>query len=295
MVHYRAETLLYHSLECLRASDLDDFRVTVVDNGSREDLSWVERFDRRFRLISAGKNLGFAAANNLALRDLAGAAPWTLLLNPDAFVEPRTLSGLLAEVDRDSTIGAATCKVVRPWGAVDPACHRGDPDLVSAFAKQSGLRRLFPNVRSFSSYHLDDLDQDESHDIGSGTGAFLLIRTSVLSGMNEPLDERFFLYGEDLDLCRRIRAAGYRIRYVPSVSAVHVKGSGRIRDTRTTWHFHRAMWTYYRKWGRYRNQPLVLGPLAFAIAVLFGAEWIRNGMKRLLPARFPLVSLHRET
>lgn len=284
IVHYYAEDMLHRCLDCLRGSELDDFRVTIVDNGSRTGLDWVRRLDRRFHVLSAERNLGFAVATNRALQHLGDEPPWTLLLNPDAFVEPNTLGHLLTEVDEDPSIGAATCKVVRPWGVIDPACHRADPTLLSALAKQSGLCRLFPHARSFGGYHLSSLDPDECHDIGSGTAAFLLIRTQVLRALEGPFDERFFLYGEDLDLCRRIRASGYRIRYVPSVRAVHVKGSGRVRDLRTTWNFYHAMWLYYRKWGRFRHQPLVLAPLALALATLLGLEAAGNGLRRRTPS-----------
>lgn len=294
IVHFHAEALLYRCLTCLRASELQDFRVLVVDNGSRTGLPWVEHLDTRFRLVSSGRNLGFAAANNIALRELRGASPWTLFLNPDTFVEPDTLGELLETVQDDATIGAATCKLLRPWGEIDPACHRGDPSLLSALAKQTGLARLFPGAPRLGSYHLHGLDLDESHDIQNGTAAFLLVRTSVLAAMREPFDPRFFLYGEDLDLCRRIRGAGHRIRYVPTVTAVHVKGSGRIRSARTTWHFYRAMWVYYRKWGHFRRHPLVLGPLAVAIGTLLGLELTANATRRLVGARRGLRSLELE-
>jgi GT2 family glycosyltransferase len=84
------------------------------------------------------------------------------------------------------------------------------------------------------------------------------------------------LYGEDLDLCRRIRMAGYRILYWPEVTALHVKGSGRTRDAVTTVHFYKAMWTYYRKWGRFKHNPVVLVPLVLAIGALGVVELGKN-------------------
>ncbi len=92
-------------------------------------------------------------------------------------------------------------------------------------------------------------------------------------------DERFFLYGEDLDLCRRVRNAGWKVFNEPAVWATHVKGSGRIRRAVTTMHFYHAMWIYYRKWGLFRSNPLVLAPLAVAILFMGLLELARTQLR----------------
>jgi GT2 family glycosyltransferase len=91
---------------------------------------------------------------------------------------------------------------------------------------------------------------------------------------------RFFLYGEDLELCRRLRESGSTVLYWPVAAALHVKGSGRIRTLGTTLHFYRAMWIYYRKWGRSRRNPVVLAPLLLGLVTLATAEAVRNQLVR---------------
>ena len=169
-----------------------------------------------------------------------------------------------------------------PGGGIDPACRRSEPTAVSALAKQLGISRMLPRSRVFGRYNLTYLDASEPHEIDSGTGAFLLVRRGALDDAGGRLDERFFLYGEDLDLCRRIRQAGHRILYWPELTALHMKGSGRIRDARTTRHFYRAMWIYYRKWGRFRSNPMVLAALAGGLVTLGSAELARNAFRRTL-------------
>lgn len=284
VVHYHAEELLARCLGALEESTFGDFEVVVADNGSASGLAWVTRRDARYRVVATGANVGFAAATNLALARL-GPGELVLLLNPDVFVEPHTLEAMVALLEREPDVGAATCRLVRPNGTLDPACRRSDPTLFSAAAKQLGLQALFPHSRRFGSYNLTYLDADAAHDIDSGTAAFLLLRRAALIAAGGGLDERFFLYGEDLDLCRRIRLAGYRIRYWPQARAVHVKGSGRPRGARATIEFHRAMWIYYRKWGTFRRNGLVLVPLFGAIAALGAVALVAGAVRsRSAPA-----------
>ncbi len=111
------------------------------------------------------------------------------------------------------------------------------------------------------------------------------MRRSALNQVGGGLDERFFLYGEDLDLCRRLRQVGWRVRFEPRAEGLHLKGSGRIRPPRVTVQFYHAMWQYYRKWGRHRGNPLVLAALLALLVSLAAAELARNESRRWWSAR----------
>jgi GT2 family glycosyltransferase len=279
IVHFNAEALLERCICSLQESDFTSFNALVVDNGSSRDLSWVER-DPRFRVLESPANVGFASATNAGLDLLPDSAPFVLILNPDVVLEPNTLSEMVRVMEANEALGAATCRLILPSGRIDPACRRSEPTLWSSLSKQVGLSRLAPGSRLFGSYNLAHLDPARTHPIDAGTGAFLLIRRSALEACGGKLDERFFLYGEDLDLCRRLREAGYPLLYCPSVSAVHYKGSRRIRSAWVTVHFYRAMWLYYRKWGRFGGNPFVLAPLLAAILLLGSLEVVSNELKR---------------
>ena len=281
IVHFHAERLLARCIESLQQSSMRAFQVVVVDNGSAEDLSWVEG-DRRFRLVRNGSNAGFAAATNAGLERLPESIPFVLSLNPDVVLQPDTLAEMVQVMQSNEALGAATCRLLLPSGEIDPACRRSEPTVWSSLCKQLGLSRLAHGSRIFGSYNLNHLDSTRPHPIDAGTCAFLLIRSRALVECGGGLDERFFLYGEDLDLCRRLREAGYPLLYWPEVSAVHYKGSQRVRSATVTAHFYRAMWLYYRKWGRFRSNPLVLGSLLLAIVGLASVELVRNEVKRRL-------------
>ena len=283
IVHYRAEELCRECVRRLRSSAMDDFEAVIVNNGSDRPLAGFAD-DPRFRLEQPERNLGYAAGINLALDRLPTSTPYLLLLNPDVMVERETIGSVVNVLEADPEVGAVTCRLLLPSGGLDPACRRSEPTGVTALAKQLGISRVFPTNRTLGRYNLTYLEPDRPHDVDSGTGAFLMLRHRALREVGGRLDERYFLYGEDLDLCRRIREAGYRIRYWPHAEALHVKGSGRIRDARTTRHFYRAMWTYYRKWGRFRSNPVVLSALVGALAVLGSAELARNAVRRQLRA-----------
>ena len=183
---------------------------------------------------------------------------------------------------RSSSFGAATCRLLLPSGRIDPACRRSEPTLWSAFSKQLGLSRLVPANRVFGHYNLTHVDETRPHPIDAASSAFLLLRRRALEACGGGFDERFFLYGEDLDLCRRLREAGFPLLYWPGATPVHHKGSDRLRAAPVTVHFYRAMWLYYRKWGRFRSNPLVMGPVALAIFALGSFELFRNEIRRRL-------------
>lgn len=281
IVHYHAEEFLKACIESLERSTWKSFKAVVVDNGSTTDLAWVED-DPRFALIRPGSNLGFAAGTNRALQQLPTTAPLVLSLNPDVALEPDILEKMVGFMKTNPSVGAATCRVLLPSGRLDPACRRSEPTPWSAICKQLGLSRLAPNNKRLNAYNLGHLDPSKSHPIDAGTGAFLMIRRSALDTCGGQLDERFFLYGEDLDLCRRLRESGHSLLYTPAVSVVHHKGSGRIRAARVTFHFYRAMWLYWRKWSPSRNNPILLATMLLALGGLGTSEIIRNEGKRLL-------------
>ncbi len=279
IVHYHAEDLLGQCLKALAASSYGDFQVVVVNNGSAGPLGWIEQIDPRVKLVDTGRNVGFAAGSNLALKHLPADIPRILTLNPDVMVEPTTITHLLERIEEERKIGIITCRLLLSDGSLDPACHRNDPNLISAFAKQSGLQRLFRRNRVLGDYNMTWQSRNRPHEVGCVTGAFMLIRREAMEEAGVLFDERFFLYGEDLDLCRRVRNAGWKVFYEPAVWATHVKGSGRIRRAVTTMHFYHAMWIYYRKWGLFRSNPLVLAPLAVAILFMGLLELARTQLR----------------
>jgi len=223
LVSYNVKQYLEQALDSIFKA-LSDFRseVFVVDNGSGDGSSaMVKRRFPRVRLIENGRNLGFARANNRALARARGEA--ICLINPDTLVREDSFKACLGYLNTHSDVGAVGCKILNPDGTLQLACRRSFPTPWVAFTKVMGLSRLFPKSRRFGRYNLTYLDPDEIHEVEALSGSFMVVRKKavVQTGF---LDEDFFLYGEDLDWCFRIREKGWKIVYLPSTQIVHYKG-----------------------------------------------------------------------
>jgi N-acetylglucosaminyl-diphospho-decaprenol L-rhamnosyltransferase len=265
---------LDHLRTCLRALQVEgstslsggsvEAEVLVVDNASTDgsdemvaaEFPWVQ-------LIRSPRNGGFAFGNNLALRQCTGAN--VLLLNPDTLMPPGGLARLLERLNAHPEAGVVGPKLLKPDGSMHLACRRSFPTPSIAFYRLSGLSSLFPHSPRFGRYNLTFVDPDRAIEVDSVCGACLLIRRSVIARVGL-LDERFFMYGEDLDWCLRARLTGLTVRYEPEVVVQHQHGAAsRKRALRTTYHFFRAMDLFYRKHYIGRYHPLVTGAVRTAI------------------------------
>jgi N-acetylglucosaminyl-diphospho-decaprenol L-rhamnosyltransferase len=256
VVSYNTSDLLARCLASLRDGGLEGLSaaVWVVDNASDDgSAAMVAQTFPLVRLRVQADNVGYAAANNVALREAGfalgvGAPPFrhALLLNPDTVVPPRALAGLGAAVDAEADIGAAGPKLVLPDGSLDLACRRGFPTPAVSLYRFTGLARLFPRSRRFGRYNLTFLDPDQPADVDSVVGACMLVRGAAIGDVGL-LDERFWMYGEDLDWALRLRTAGWRVVYRPHVVVHHVKRAASRGSARARREFERAMWLFYAK------------------------------------------------
>lgn len=243
------------------------YRVCVVDNASPDSSAAMVRAEfPQVLLIENPVNNGYAAGNNLGLRALGfgpgaeGAAPrYALLLNPDTVVPPDALAGMVAYLDAHPEAGVAGPKLVLPNGQLDLACRRSFPTPEVSFWRMTGLSKLFPRSRLFGRYNLTYLDPDTEAEVDAVVGAFMLVRREAIAQAGL-LDEKFFMYGEDLDWALAMRQAGWRARYNPRVSVLHVKRAASRRSRKAQIAFHEAMLYFYNKHYA-RVTPFWLGAL----------------------------------
>jgi N-acetylglucosaminyl-diphospho-decaprenol L-rhamnosyltransferase len=257
IVSHGAEELLRRCLGSLeRHPPAGGAKVTVVDSGSPD--STPEMVEREFPLVRLVRcaNIGFSAANNLALRE--AEAPSVLLLNPDTEVYGGTLDAALARLRSEPRIGMVGVKLVTESGELDHACKRSFPTPLGALAHFTGIGRDESAAGALTQYRATHLGDDEAGEVDAVNGAFMLCRTEAVreAGL---LDEGYWLYMEDLDWCHRFWDAGWKVFYEPAGVALHVKGgsSGARRGLRQEAAFHRGMGRFYRRFEAPERNPLV--------------------------------------
>ncbi|MGH2538682.1 MAG: glycosyltransferase family 2 protein [Candidatus Promineifilaceae bacterium] len=250
VVNYNVCELLRRCLASVFASQgAVTFRVCVVDNASADgSVAMLEAEFPQVELVANTANVGYPAANNQGLRHLgaAGRPRHYLLLNPDTEVPPAGLSRLVAYLDARPTIGVLGPRVALADGSLDLACRRGFPTPETSFYRMIGLSRLFPRSARFGRYNMTFLDEFETAEVDSVVGACMLVRGAAVDKVGL-LDERFWMYGEDLDWAKRIKDAGWKVVYYPEVTVRHVKGASSRQNDRAQTEFHRAMLIFYYK------------------------------------------------
>lgn len=251
--------------------------VIVVDNCSSDDS--VEIVRRKFsyvNVVANQRNLGFAAANNIAIK--AARSKYILLLNPDTVVLNGALEVLLSFLQDNPWAGAVGPRVLQPDGRLQKSCRRSIPTPAVAFWKLFGLNRLFPKSRRFARYNLTYLDPDLTAEVGAISGSCMAIRKAVIEQVGL-LDDRFFMYGEDLDLCYRLGKAGWSIFYLPQAEIIHFGGQGsRQRKMKSVYHFYQAMWFFHKKH--------FAGNYPFCVNVIILAGIILRGTLAMMAALF---------
>lgn len=223
IVNYNVKYFLEQTLLSVQSASKGlDVEIFVVDNNSVDDsVKMVKNQFPEVKLIANKENTGFSVANNQAIKIATGE--YILLLNPDTVVEEDTFEKTLAFMDNHAEAGALGVKMIDGKGKFLPESKRGFPSPKVAFFKTFGLSKLFPKSKTFNGYHLGYLDKDETHKVEVLSGAFMLLRKSVLDEIGL-LDETFFMYGEDIDLSYRIIKAGYQNYYFHETTIIHYKG-----------------------------------------------------------------------
>lgn len=219
--------------------------VFVVDNHSRDGS--VDYLTDRFpsvNIISSNHNLGFARANNIAIRQCSG--DYVLLLNPDTIVGENALDEVVAFMDAHPKAGGVGVCMLKVDGTPAMESRRGFPTPLTAFYKMSGLCARFPKSRRFGHYYMGYLPWNSAEKIEVISGAFCMVRHEALDKIGL-LDEDFFMYGEDIDLSYRLLKGGYENWYVPA-RILHYKGESTHKSSFAYVHvFYDAMFIFFRK------------------------------------------------
>lgn len=246
IVNYNVKHYLYQCLDSLyRAIKHLDAEVFVVDNHSRDDsVSFVSKRFQRVNYVESNHNLGFARANNIAIRQSEGE--YVLLLNPDTLVGEDSIKSALEFMDLHPDAGGVGVKMLKSDGTKAMESRRGLPTPMTSFYKMCGLCSRFPNHRRIGHYYMSYLPWDKPVEIEVISGAFCMLRRSALDKVGL-LDEDFFMYGEDIDLSYRLLKGGFHNWYLP-LTILHYKGESTQKSSFRYVHvFYEAMLIFFRK------------------------------------------------
>jgi N-acetylglucosaminyl-diphospho-decaprenol L-rhamnosyltransferase len=253
ILNYYSAGLVKQCLRGLTAAKLAlSYEVIVVDNASHDGcLEAVAREWPEAKRVALPSNRGYAAGNNAGLRVAQG--DYVLILNPDIAILPGTLERLVAFMDGKPKAGLVGPRLVNPDGSLQYSCYHFPSFLLPLF-RRTPLGKLSLFRRWLEHYQMLAWDHRQSKQVDWLLGACLLARRTVLSGVGL-LDERYFLYVEDTDWCRRFWAAGFEVWYAAEVEIVHyherlsAQASFSAVWKRITW-IHIASWLkYFSKWG----------------------------------------------
>lgn len=246
--------------------------IIVVDNnstdGSREQLPLIFPGTK---FIFNYENVGFAKACNQGSRVASGK--YILFLNPDTILPETSLIDCLLFFETHPEAGAIGVRMTDIRKKFLKESKRGLPDPSASFYKLFGLSAIFPRSKTFSKYYEGHLPEKENNPVDVLSGAFIMMRRDVFEKLNG-FDERFFMYGEDIDLSIRIMQAGYKNYYLGTVSVIHLKGGSTTYNRKYINDFYRAMNLFVEK--HYSKKPLSFrlllnsGIYIRKIAALFG-------------------------
>jgi len=246
IVSYNVKPLLLKSLEALYAHADVPIEAVVVDNASTDGsaAAVASEFPEAV-VLQQSRNLGFGRANNVGLERCQGR--FVMLLNPDVTVNPQAVGRMADFLITRPDAAAVGPRLLFPDGRLDPDARRSFPVPSTLFYRTVGLSRVFPRSRVFGRHNMGHVPETEVHEMDAGTAACLMFRMTALDRVGF-FDPRYFMYGEDLDLCYRLKLGGWKIFYLPSASAIHHKGAAtRQAQRKMLYERHRAMWSYHMK------------------------------------------------
>ncbi|MEC7926889.1 MAG: glycosyltransferase, partial [Candidatus Neomarinimicrobiota bacterium] len=247
IVSYNVKRYVTHCIETVLCSDyIGEKEIIVVDNNSFDETSqYLRETFPEIKLIENHKNVGFGKAVNHAAETATGE--YLLILNPDTILQENTISTFVNYLKTHSEVGLIGPKIINPDGTLQLTCKRSFPTFSVALPKLLGFSKIFPQTKWAGKYNLTYLDPNKIHSVDAVSGSCIFIRKTLFHEI-DGFDEQFFLFGEDLDLCFRMKQKGHEIHYVPSTQILHYKGESvkfAPYDSRSA--FYNAMILFYKK------------------------------------------------
>jgi len=222
IVSWNVRELLKKCLESIFENRADlALKIIVVDNASKDQTAEMVRANfPQVKLIVNASNLGFAQANNQGIKE--SQSDYILVLNPDTEIVDSALPTVLDFMKKNEQIGIVGAKHLNPDKTLQPSVRRF-PNLPVLFLIFSKIAKIFPNLKTISHYLAKDFDYQKSQPCDQAAGSFLLLRKKMLDQIGL-FDEQFFIWFEEVDLCRRAKTAGWGAWYLPTAEIIHRGG-----------------------------------------------------------------------
>jgi len=280
VVSYNTKELTVKCLKSVFIQNHVSYEVIVVDNASSdESVKEIQKSFPQVALIENSKNRGFATANNQAIKLAKGR--YILLLNSDTILlSEDSFSKMVNFMDKRQEVGISGCKITKPNGRLDWPCKRSFQTPSVFFYRSLGLDKIFPKHRSFGKYHLTYLDENETHEVDAITGAFFMIRRETIDQIGL-LDEKLFMYSEDMDWCLRAKKRNWKVFYYPEVQITHYKSrSSKKRSSKIIYWWYYSTWYVYKKHTA-KNYNFLINSIVFiGFCLMFVFTFLRNAMIR---------------
>ena len=247
IVHYRTLATLPACLRAIAVSSEGlETETVVVDNHSGDGVAEVLARDfPRVRLLNNPGNFGYARAVNRGIAETSGE--FVLVMNPDCTLDPGAVGALIGHLRAHPRSAIVGPRIVNPDGSLEYSARAFPDHLAFLFNRYSLLTRWFPGNPYSRRYLLTDWDHATVRDVDWLSGACLMVRREAIRQVG-PMDERFFMFNEDVDWCRRMKLAHWTVTYVPEAGAVHHVGASRRRvAARVIVERHRGMIHYFHK------------------------------------------------
>lgn len=270
IVNYNVEHFLEHCLLSVRKAVKGiEAEVFVVDNNSVDgSISMLKDKFKEVHIIENKKNVGFAKANNQAIKLCKGE--YILLLNPDTVVQEDTFLKCIHFMDHHPEAGGLGVKMIDGQGHILKESKRGFPTPWVCLCKMTGLAALFPHSKRYCGYYMGNLPYDKTNQVDILAGAFMFLRKQCLDKIGL-LDETFFMYGEDIDLSYRITLGGYKNYYFADTSIIHYKGESTKKGSLNyVYTFYNAMDIFAKK--HLKGHQTKLFSLIIKLAIWFRAS-----------------------
>ena len=277
IVNYKTYGLTKKAIKSVLETVKSSYEILVIDNDSQdfsyEKLKFTfnnEIANGKIKFIANDSNEGFATANNIGIKESNG--DYILFLNSDTIVKDDSIDSCLNYIKKYLDVGAIGCKILLPNGDLDKAAKRSFPNPKNSFYKLFGFSKI--NKKSRANDYNIDLDPNGVYEVDSLVGAFMLLRKEAIVEV-DLFDEDYFMYGEDIDLCYRIKKADWKVIYYGKTEIIHYKGSSsKKQKSKLIYEFYRAMYLFYNKHCKNKYSLLMrllvyLGILILLIVKLF--------------------------